>query len=274
MPRNLLCAALVALIPAAGIAGNLEPVEIPVVAAPHTVAPSPDLIFTVRGGVSASPTYFGSDTYEAGPDFGLSFQFVNLPGKRDIGSTDPNYRYTGFSPRGSLRLVKDRSAADSPELAGLNDIDMALELGLGLGYTSENFRAFGDVRYGVVGHEAWVGEFGADMIVRPTDRLTLTAGPRLFVADNSYATTYFGVSAAESVASGGAFAAYAPAGGALSAGFEVGATYSLNDKWGIEGAVRYDRLLNDAADSPITQQGSADQFSARLGLTRRFTLDF
>ena len=51
-------------------------------------------------------------------------------------------------------------------------------------------------------------------------------------------------------------------------------TYALNDNWDVSGAIRYDRLLGDAASSPITAQGSADQGSVRLGLVRRFTLDF
>lgn len=274
MTASLIRAALIAMMPAAAMAGSIEEPVIPVVDAPVIAAPTPDLIFTVRGGVAASPTYFGSDTYEAGPDFALGFQFLRLPGGGSIGSEDPNAPRTGIAPRGSLRIVKARSASDSPELAGLNDIDLAVELGLGLGYTARNFEAFGVARYGAVGHESWVAEFGADVIARPNDRLTLTAGPRLFVGDDSYAGTYFGVTPAESAASGGAFAAFAPSGGALSAGFEIGATYSLNDNWGVSGAVRYDRLLNDAASSPITAQGSADQFSVRLGLVRRITLDF
>ncbi|MCG6901929.1 MAG: MipA/OmpV family protein, partial [Rhodobacter sp.] len=104
------------------------------------------------------------------------------------------------------------------------------------------------------------------------DGLTLKLGPRLFVGDESYAATYFGVTPAESVASG--LAAFAPSGGALSAGVELGATYALNDRWNLYGGMRYDRLLNDAAGSPITGLGSADQFSINLGLTRRFVLNF
>ena len=47
----------------------------------------------------------------------------------------------------------------------------------------------------------------------------------------------------------------------LGAGVEVGARYLFNERWGVEGAVGYERLIDDAADSPITAQGSADQYS-------------
>ena len=35
-----------------------------------------------------------------------------------------------------------------------------------------------------------------------------------------------------------------------------------------------DGLLNDAADSPITEQGAVDQYRVGIGLTRRISLDF
>ena len=70
---------------------------------------------------------------------------------------------------------------------------------------------------------------------------------------------------------GGAFDA---GGGLLSAGVELGATYQINDDWGVEGALTWDRLAGDAADSPIVATGDRDQYSVRIGLTRRITLDF
>ncbi len=67
---------------------------------------------------------------------------------------------------------------------------------------------------------------------------------------------------------------YSANGGLLATGLEVGARYLFNERWGVEGAIGYDRLVNDAADSPITGQGSADQYTARIGITRRISLDF
>ena len=68
------------------------------------------------------------------------------------------------------------------------------------------------------------------------------------------------------------FAAYEAQGGILSAGLELSAHYRLTDLWGFEAALRYDRLQNDAADSPITTED--DQISASLGVTRRFDIGF
>ncbi len=271
LPRLISLAAL-GLSPAAALAGSLaEPVVEPVVvsvAAPE-VAPARAFAFTLRGGAAVSPAYFGSDEYELGPDFGFSLHRLRF-GPFDIGSDDPNFVATGFGLRGSFRYIGERSASDYSELEGLEDVDAALELGLGVSYSQRNYELFGDLRYGVVGHESLVGELGADLILHPSDRLELRAGPRLLIGSDDYAATYFGVTAAEAAASD--FAAYDAEGGLLSAGVELGATYALTDRWGLDGAVGWERLLNDAADSPITTED--DQFTARLGLTRRFDFAF
>ena len=257
--------------PLSAVAGSLNDPVIPATPTPPIVASTPDFVFTLGGGAGFEPTYFGSSSYEAIPAFSFGFEYLRL-GNRSYGSTDPDFISTGLAPRFSFRVVKERAASDHVELTGLNDIDTSVELGMGLIYRQESFEVFADARYGVIGHEAWVGEVGADLILRPTERLTLSMGPRLFLGDDSYASTYFGVTAAEFATSG--IAQFDASGGALSAGVELGATYEISDKWGLQGTLRYDRLMNDAAASSITGLGSEDQFSASLMLTRRFVLDF
>lgn len=232
---------------------------------------NPDLIFSLRGGASVQPDYFGSSDYSLGPDVALRFGYLRLGG-REFGSPDPDFEPRGFGLRGSFRYIGERSEDDSPELEGLDDVDAAVEMGLGLGYTTQNFKAFADVRYGVIGHESLVGELGADLVARPNDRLTLTAGPRVLIGSDDYASTYFGVSASEAAQS--TFGAYDAEGGIMSTGIELGATYEVNDNWAVEGAVTWDRLQNDAADSPIVEAGERDQYGVRIGVTRRITLDF
>ena len=229
------------------------------------------LSFTLSGGVRIQPEFPGSDEYQFGPDIGFSFGSLQF-GRFGIGDPDPGLVRTGFGLRGSFNYVGERDSSDFEQLRGLDDVDGAVELGVGVVYRQDAYQVYGDLRYGVTGHEALVGEVGADVFIRPTDRLTLNAGPRVFFAEDEYAQEYFGVSPAEAAASG--LDAFDAEGGALSAGVEVGAHYSLTDDWGIEGAVTYDRLLSDAEDSPITEAGSADQYGVRVGLTRRITFGF
>ncbi|MCL3881281.1 MipA/OmpV family protein [Marivita sp. GX14005] len=243
-----------------------EPVAI---AAPAPAAPAPWLVFTLRGGVLARPEYFGSDDYKAGADLGFRLNHLSLRNGLSFGNPDPWADSQGLSFGGSLRYIQERDTSDFDELAGLDDIDATVELGVSVRYGLENFAAFGTVRRGFGGHEGWVGEIGADVIARPSDRWRLSVGPRLLFGDDEYSDTYFGVTPSESSA---ALAAYDPDGGLVSAGVEFGARYQINDVWGVEGAVTWDAFQNDALDSPIVEQGSDEQWGARIGLTRVFSI--
>jgi MipA family protein len=284
---------IVALAAALAIAGGAALAQAPTVSPPVPAEPSvpipppanvspgllaaggtldsatPDIVVTLRAGVQVSPAYFGSDDYELGPDLAARFDYVRFPGGFEYGSSQAVGFRTGWGLQGSVRYIGER---DEDDIEGLDDVPWSLEAGLGVGYEQRNWRAFTDVRYGFVGHNAWVGEIGADAIAYPVEGLTLTAGPRFQFGTDSFAQTYFGVSPDESDASG--LAPYEASGGLLGAGIEVGARYLFNERWGIEGAVGYDRLVGDAADSPITEQGSPDQYRARVGITRRISLDF
>jgi outer membrane protein len=232
-------------------------------------ARTPDIVATLRAGVAVSPSYFGSDEYDVGPDLAARIDYVRFPGGFEYGSSRTVGFRTGWGIQGSFRYIGERKKDDIP---GLDDVDWTAEAGLGVGYEQRSWRAFADVRYGIIGHNTWVGEIGADAIAYPIEGLTLTAGPRLQFGTDNFAQTYFGISAEESAASG--LEAYDASGGLLATGLEIGARYLFNERWGVEGAIGYDRLVNDAADSPITRTGSADQYSARIGITRRISLDF
>jgi outer membrane scaffolding protein for murein synthesis (MipA/OmpV family) len=230
---------------------------------------TPDIVVTLRAGVQVSPAYFGSDEYELGPDLAARFDYVRFPGGFEYGSSRTVGFRTGWGLQGSFRYIGER---EDDAIEGLDDVPWSAEAGLGVGYEQRNWRAFTDVRYGFVGHNAWVGEIGADAIAYPVEGLTLTAGPRFQFGTDSFAQTYFGVSPEESAASG--LEPFHASGGLLATGVEIGARYLFNERWGVEGAATYDRLVGDAADSPITDQGSPDQYGVRIGITRRISLDF
>ncbi len=238
------------------------------VAALPAVAQDRSFNFALRGGVGAAPDYPGSSSYRATPD--LAFTFGSLEwGGRKIGTNIGEAPKTGFGFTGAFRYVGERDTSDYPELAGLEDIDAAVELGFGVVYREVNWQVFGKVRRGFGGHEGVTGDIGADVIFRPDERWTITAGPRFSLGNDTYADTYFGVDTATPT-----LAAYEAEGGLLGAGVEVQATYRLDDAWALEGAVAYQRFLNDAADSPITQAGSDDQWTMRLGVSRAFNWRF
>jgi outer membrane protein len=252
MFRKFLAAASFALLPAAASAQN-------------------GIEVTLGAGVGVGPSYFGADSYGAGPKSSISLEYLRF-GKLTLGSPVPGQERPGFSFGGSFRRIGARSAADHPELTGLEDIEKALELGVRAAYGGDGYRAFGALRYGVIGHESLVGEVGADRVGRASRELTLSAGPRAYFGSDSFASTYFGVTPAEAAASG--LPAFAAEGGLLSAGLEFGAQYRFGDKWGLKGSIGYTRWLGDAGDSPITGLGSRGQVRASLVLTRRVRIGF
>lgn len=227
------------------------------------------LRFTLGGGAGVAPAYFGSDEWEVSPTGSLSVGYVDFGGV-GFGSLEGG-RTPGLGFTGAFRVVPERSAADYPELAGLDDVDLTVELGPGVVWTAETWEAFANIRYGFGGHESVAGTLGADAIARQ-GRWTFTAGPRVEWGSGRFMNTYFGVDAAEAGASG--LAEYDPSGGIWGAGVALGAEYRMSPDWSVEGNVQYLRLLGDAADSPITGLGDEDQVSASVLLKRTFTLEF
>ena len=235
---------------------------------------TPDLVVTLRGGVQVSSAYFGSSESETSFNGAARIDYLRFPNGFEYGSGAAVGYRTGLGLRGSVRYIGGRNSSHYEELNGLDNVDWSLETGLGIGYEQRNYRVFVDARYGVIGHNSWVADVGADGIAYPVDGLTLTFGPRLNFGSNRFADTYFGISSTEAERSTAGLSEYNPSGGLLGVGAELGARYLWNERWGVEGYASYARLVNDAADSPITEQGSADQFSVRVGITRRISLDF
>jgi outer membrane scaffolding protein for murein synthesis (MipA/OmpV family) len=225
------------------------------------------LSFDLGLGAQSAPGYFGDSDAEAAVS--TTFIFDQLVfGGLSLGGGDPN----GISFKGGFRSIGERTADDYAELAGLADVDAALELGGGVTLTYQpdgvaqklGSYAFAEVRYGVVGHESFVAKLGADLIYKPTAPWEFRAGPRLFAGDDDYADTYFSDSRVDYVAGGGL----------LSGGVELSAAYDFNDTWGVIGTATYEQFVNDAADSPIVQAGSDDQLSVSLMITRAFSFQF
>jgi outer membrane scaffolding protein for murein synthesis (MipA/OmpV family) len=235
------------------------------------------LVFTALLGVESRPEYFGSEDNTLVPKFSpnllaLNFGPVDVGPDRPLADDDPLRLPLGFGIGGSFRYISSRSDDDFDELDGLDDIDGALEIGATVGYVWPSLEAFGQLRYGVTGHESWVGEVGAYYVTRPVDDFALRIGPRLLFGSDGYTDTYFGVDADEAAASD--FEEYDPDGGLVSAGVEVIATYRIGQRWWLEGRARWDQYQDDAGDSPIVEQGAQDNGTVSIGVRRAFVLDF
>jgi outer membrane protein len=265
MKRPLLAAAL-AFGSSSAFAADIPPMP---AKAPVVVQQPYDLMIELGAGVQVRPDYPGSKNYEAWPTGFVTLHYLQLPGYGVVKDGRADLRGWSFGP--SFNLQSQRKASDYPELFGLNDIDMTFELGAKVGYTFDWIRPWVAARYGLGGHSGIVGETGLDFIFRASPVLLWSIGPRATFANRDYMETYFGVTPAESALSG-TLAAYSPGGGFKSVGAEFNFRYEFAPKWAVRGEFIYDKLIGDAADSPITQVGSENQFTAKLGLTYLFEL--
>ena len=229
---------------------------------------------TLGLGAQTYPQYPGADSYGIGP---MPIFDLRRPGQpiafesADDGAGFGLLSYDSvinFGP--AVHFQNKRQEQDVG--AAVGDVPFTVEAG-GFAelYPSRNFRLRGELRYGVNGHKGLVGSLGADLILRDDQNYIFSVGPRVRWANNRYQDRYFGVTPA--VAGPTGLAAFDPKGGVYAVGAIANLTYRLGRNWGLQGYAGYDRLVRDAADSPIVRTfGSRDQFSGGAGLWLEFNV--
>lgn len=170
----------------------------------------------------------------------------------------------------AAKFITARKSKDHSELSGLGDVKAAFELGGFVEYYAVDWlRLRGELRQGIGGHRGAVADVSADVIVPLIDRLTISAGPRFTWKSTKAIAPYFAVDAVQSMASG--LPVFAAKGGAHSVGFGSQVTYRINPQWEVRAYVEYEKLLGDAANSPlVTLRGSSNQTTVGLGASYSF----
>jgi outer membrane scaffolding protein for murein synthesis (MipA/OmpV family) len=227
----------------------------------------------IRVGLGAQfvPSYPGADDHAIRPLVDVSIARGSKP--FDFEAPDESFGPSLISEGGleigpALNFEGSRTAKDVG--ADLDKVPFTFEAGAFLEYEfSPKFRFRTEVRKGLGGHDGWTGQAGADFVARDGDKWLFSVGPRVTWSDARYHRAYFGVTAPESVRTGLAF--YRPGGGIQAVGATAGFLTQLSKRFGIYSYAKYDRLLGDAADSPVVRSfGSRDQFSGGLALTYTF----
>jgi outer membrane protein len=180
----------------------------------------------------------------------------------------PVLNANGFSLGPVINFEGSRRTRDVP---GLRRISFTVEPGAFVQYQLADIpvRARVELRHGVNGHKGLIGTASLDYIARDGDDWLFAIGPRLTYSNGKYQRAYFGVPV-ESVAASG-LAAFRPSSGIQAVGANAGFLKQLSRHWGIFAYGKYDRLVEDAADSPIVRRyGSRDQLSGGLALTYTF----
>lgn len=222
-------------------------------------------------GAQLVPSYPGSDSLSVRPLVDVARARGDQPFAFE--APDESFGFALFNKNGfavgpAIGFEGSRKAKDVG--ADLPKVDFSIEAGAFVQYAfSESFRARMELRKGLSGHKGWISNIGVDFVSRDRDEWLFSIGPRLTVADKKYHRAYFSVAPEDTIASG--LPAYSAGGGILAAGATAGFLRQLTPRWGLYSYAKYDRLVGDAADSPIVRHhGSRNQFSGGLGLTYTF----
>jgi len=239
--------------------------------------PSPSGNWTVMVGIGGeyTPDFVGSKNGKLMPipifsirRAGSIDQFRGPRDSASIALLDVGY----FRAGPAFKYVSSRKSDKYSELTGLGDVKAAYELGGFVEYFPVDWlRLRSELRQGMGGNTGTVADVSADVIVPLIQRLTISAGPRFTWKSTKATAPYFGVDAAQSVASG--LPMYDARGGAHSVGFGGQISYRINPQWEVHAYVEYERLLGDAAGSPLVKlRGSSNQTT--IGLGASYSFDF
>lgn len=167
----------------------------------------------------------------------------------------------------TVAIAPTRSRDDVP---GLDKVGFGVEAGgFAQTFLGQSLRLRAELRQAIGSHKGLVGDLMADAVIRAGgDRFVLTAGPRVRWGNGRFHRGLFGVDSADSLASG--LPTYRPGGGIYAYGGQANAHLFFGERLGLNPYVRYDRLVGDAANSPIVRNGSRYQLEAGAALTYRF----
>lgn len=230
-----------------------------------------DWIVTIGAGPQFYSRYPGADSMKLAPwpivDIRREGQPIGFEAA-DEGAGFTLLRSGDFSMGPSLQFVDRRRDRDVGVPIG--NVGRAFELGgFAQYFVGDSIRIRGEARKAVSGHDGFVGDIGVDFIQGNPERLQFSIGPRVRLGDGDYMGTYFGVTPAQAARTG--LPVYDPGGGVHSLGATGGVTYRFNPTWSLHSYARYDRLVGDAADSPLVRAyGARDQFGVGVGIGYSF----
>jgi len=228
-------------------------------------------------GGAFAPKYDGASSYEPGPFamFNIEYRGIELkmvgPSLAVNFGGDSNFE---FGPSVGYSDGRKRKDMDG-QFKLLDKIDGAVEVGGYAGYhLGGNDSGQGDIFVSI--QAAKTMKSGRGFTVEPSVRYAAVRSDKLFVNfsldakvnDAKSMRTSFGITPIEAQRTG--LTAYKPKGGIAQVSAGISAGYQFTKHWGVIARAQGGTLLGDAADSPITKDGSKQFGLAALGVSYSF----
>ena len=214
---------------------------------------------TLGLGAMVRPTYEGSDSYTVTPIPYINSTYNDMlqigPDSVSVYTRQDNLKLgIGGIYHGGREDSDDGGIFSNGDdyLQGMGDIDSAFGAKAYTSYSLGSIaldaaatKYFGDDNDGIL------LEAGISSPYKVSEQLSLTPNASVTWANEDYMQTWFGVSPAQSAASG--FSAYNAGAGIKNVDVGVRADYAFDANWFISGNAKVKFLTGDAADSPITE---------------------
>lgn len=153
-----------------------------------------------------------------------------------------------------VRATLDFGRDEPPALHGMGKINASLDPGLFYNLNvNEAVQLQSTLRYGLgYGHDGALFDVGASCVVWAHGKSGIALDTSASYANGAYMRSYYGVSAAQSVASG--YAPYDPQAGWHLWRAGVSGLAQLNAAWSLYGGIERVELIGDAKHSPYVQR--------------------
>lgn len=230
-------------------------------------------VLTLGGGVDVAPRYSGSDksrvTAAQVVDYAMANGFFisttrGLGYGNRVGNLDYSAALSYRAGRKDRDVSSDSIASGSDYLRGMGDIKGSVVVVPGLGYRITDWLNV-QLQAEVPVSERDNGEavhFGiaSPLYTSPENSVTLALTGSW--GSSKYMQTYYGVSAAQSAASG--FARHDAGSGIYAYSLNLEWTHKLNSRWSLLTAAGVTQLTGEAGDSPIVQRKTSPVGSLKV----------
>ena len=248
------------------------------------VGPPPGWSGGILAGVAAVPEFEGSKNTRAQPVLGGDVYYrpgvggslaigsrglVLTPWQASAGSVSVGLSVDpGRVDDSERKLTPAGLRPGSADLRGMGEVKMTALVSASASLAIGPASLTGTLRQAVSSHRGTLVEMGIAAPLKLHRHATLTVTPGLTWADRRHTQAYFGVTAAQSAASG--YAAFDAGAGVKSRHLVFDFDMALSRWWYVNVMLRGARLDGDAAESPITQR--TRQLSGMLAARYQFQL--